>query len=242
MARVSAYKPDTDVTKNDKILGTDVSGVTKNYRLEDIGSFFKETNQAGIAAQLTYQYKASSSDLASGTMGITFSTGDTFEKITSIKMNKFAYAETVNSSENMMNIYTSSSILIVDIADQDNYGVYDTSALSQDSNNTDFYDLPLTVKPGKFNGSLTNDKIYGIISIGTGADKNYASGTINTNDSRWSGSGPYALAITHNLGKYGSPTIKDSANTIVYGKMSYSGLNTLQLTFNAKFACEVFVN
>ena len=232
MARISRYKPDTDVTKDDKILGTDVSGVTKNYRLQDIGSFFKETNQAGIAAQLTYQYKTGPS-LSNGNMGVTFSTGDTFEKITSIKMSKFAYAETVNSSENMMNIYASSSILIVDIADQDNYGVYDTGALTQDSNATDFYDLPLVEK--KSHGSLTNDKIYGIISIGTGSDKNYASGSINTNDIRWSGSGPYVLAITHDLGKYGSPTVRDSANTIVYGKISYNGLNTLQLTFNAKF-------
>ena len=56
MARIGNYKPDTDVTKNDKLFGTDSNGVTKNYRLQDVSTFFKETNAAGVAAQLTYKY------------------------------------------------------------------------------------------------------------------------------------------------------------------------------------------
>ena len=252
MARVGTYKPDTDVTKEDKILGTDVSGVTRNYRLEDIGSFFKETNQAGIAAQLTYQYKADSSSLSNGNMGVTFSTGGTFEKITSIKMNKFAYAETVNSSENMMNIYASSSILIVDIADQDNYGVYNTGALTQDSNATDFYDLPLTAK--KFNGSLTNDKIYGIISIGTGGDKsnklaftashfakdgggNVLSETIN-------GSSMKYIEWDHSLGKYPSISVEQegSPGQLAMMPVKHINDNTARVYFTGTTSGTIYAN
>ena len=252
MARVGTYKPDTDVTKDDKILGTDVSGVTRNYRLQDIGAFFKDTNQAGIAAQLTYQYKANSSSLASGNMGVTFSTGGTFEKITSIKMNKFAYGETVNSSENMMNIYASSSILIVDMADQDNYGVYDTGALTQDSNATDFYDLPLTAK--KFNGSLTNDKIYGIISIGTGSDKNNfleftashfaKDGGGNVLTEVINGSSMKYIEWDHDLGKHPSISVEQegSPGQLAMMPVKHIDKNTVNIYFTGTTSGTIFAN
>jgi hypothetical protein len=234
MARISGYKPDIDVTKDDKVIGTDAGGGTRNYRLEDISKFLKNSDNVG-----KFVYKLLSDPPPPGGMNAVFSSGNTFANLTSVKVNKYTSGET-NSSEDILATLASKDVLIVDIENQNNFGVYTAGTPTQDGS-TDFYDISLSTVQNS-NGSLVNEKFYSIVSYGGGADKNYASGSINTSDSRWSGSGPYVLAITHNLNKYGSPTIKDSANTIVYGKVSYNALNTLQLTFTAKFVCEVFVN
>ena len=40
MARLNTYTTDTDVAGNDKVLGSDISGATKNYPLKKIGEYF----------------------------------------------------------------------------------------------------------------------------------------------------------------------------------------------------------
>ena len=41
MGRISNYSQDTDVTKSDKLLGSDSGGSTKNFSLESVSDFFK---------------------------------------------------------------------------------------------------------------------------------------------------------------------------------------------------------
>ena len=72
-------------------------------------------------------------------MGVTFSSGSTFQNATSIKVSKFIYGETTNSSENILDILSSKQILIVDVEDQDNYAIYNSGTVTQDGS-SDFYD------------------------------------------------------------------------------------------------------
>ena len=39
MARISTYQLDNDLTKDDKVLGSDSGGATRNFSLEDIAKF-----------------------------------------------------------------------------------------------------------------------------------------------------------------------------------------------------------
>ena len=39
MPRISTYTPDVNVTKDDKLIGTDAGGGTKNFLIEDISRF-----------------------------------------------------------------------------------------------------------------------------------------------------------------------------------------------------------
>lgn len=48
--------------------------------------------------------------------------------------------------------------------------------------------------------------------------------------------------ITHNLGKFPSVTVVDSANTVVIGDVDYSSSNSLVITFNAAFSGCAFLN
>ena len=220
MPKIQNIQVDQVIDKNDKLLGSDSGGGTRNYVIGDVTKFFKNTNAAGVAGQFTYQYKTS--DLVSGTMGITFSSGSTFQNATSIKVSKFIYGETTNSSENILDILSSKQILIVDVEDQDNYAIYNSGAVTQDGS-SDFYDISLTA-PTKYNGSFTNEKIYAIISIGGGADKTYIHNQ---------GSASTTWNVSHSLGKFPSVTVVDINNVQGYGVVTHTDDNNLTVTFPA---------
>jgi hypothetical protein len=48
--------------------------------------------------------------------------------------------------------------------------------------------------------------------------------------------------INHNLNKYCSVTIVDSADNVVYGEVLYNSLNQVTLTFAGAFSGEAFFN
>ena len=50
MARISSYTKDTNISSNDKLLGSDASGATRNFVVNDIQSFIAETNTAGSSS------------------------------------------------------------------------------------------------------------------------------------------------------------------------------------------------
>jgi len=231
MARIGNYKPDTDVTKDDRLIGTDSGGTTKNYRLNDISKFFKETNAAGIAGQFTYQYKTSG--LTNGNMGVTFSSGSTFQNVTSVKLNKYVYGET-DSYENLLNIFASSKILVIDVEDQDNYGVYNTTTVAQDGS-SDFYDI--TISQEKANGTFTNEKFYAIISIGGGSDKHSAFSDyyeVSQATNPW--------VITHNLSKFPSVTVVNRNGVEVHTKVTHDNNNKVTITFSGDTAGKAYFN
>ena len=41
MGKISSYSQDTSLTAGDKVIGTDTSGVTKNYTLAQLGTFIQ---------------------------------------------------------------------------------------------------------------------------------------------------------------------------------------------------------
>ena len=80
MPRISTYTSDTTVEGTDKLLGSNAGGATKNFAVQDISKFFKNTNAAGIAAQFVYKFKTDTAQhrATTGTMVGTFSNGSTF--------------------------------------------------------------------------------------------------------------------------------------------------------------------
>jgi len=69
---------------------------------------------------------------------------------------------------------------------------------------------------------------------GTGvSDKNFIH-TQSASSSSW--------VVTHNLNKYPSVTVVDSAGTVVIGAVDYNSLNQATLTFNAPFGGKAYFN
>ena len=244
MPKIQNIQADQSITKEDKLLGSDSGGDTRNYVISDISKFFKNTNAAGIAGQFTYQYKTAS-PYGNGTMRVTFSSGSAFQNITSLKVSKFIYGET-DSSENLLNIFAASKILVVDIEDQDNYGVYNTTTVIQDADETDFYNIVVSAE--KFNGSLTNEKFYAIISIGGGADKTAVLSFDNTNfaagNDTINGSSMRYVEWSHNLNKRPSITVAESGSPeqVAYVPVKYINDNKVRVYFNGLTSGKIYAN
>lgn len=49
-------------------------------------------------------------------------------------------------------------------------------------------------------------------------------------------------SIAHNLGKFPSVTVVDSAGTVVYGDVTYIDSNNLKITFSAEFGGTAYLN
>ncbi len=64
-------------------------------------------------------------------------------------------------------------------------------------------------------------------------DKNYVH-TQSSSSASW--------VVGHNLGKYASATVVDSAGTVVIGQVDYDSLNQITITFKATFSGKVYVN
>ena len=166
-------------------------------------------------------------------MGVTFSSGSTFQNATLLKVNKYIYGET-DSSENLLDIFASSKILVVDVEDQDNYGVYNTTTVTQDGS-TDFYDIVISQE--KANGSFTNEKFYAIISIGGGSDKHAKFESYyeeNTATNPW--------VVTHGLNKFPSVTVVNRNGVEVYAKVTHDSNNQVTITFAGDTAGKAYFN
>lgn len=244
MPKIQSIQADQEVNKGDKLLGSDVSGATRNYVISDVTKFFKDTNAAGVAGQFTYQYKTTSPYNA-GSMRVTFSSGSTFGNATSLKISKFP-SGSENSFENLLDIFVNTQILIVDVEDQDNFGVFDTTTVAQDNTETDFYNIAITST--KNNGSFVNEKFYAIISMGGGgADKNDAL-TFTASDfdgtETVSGSSMHYLDFTHNLGKKPAITVTEqgSPNEVCLVPVKYINNNTVRVYFTGTTSGTIFAN
>tara|TARA_B110000483_G_scaffold7197_1_gene8499 strand:+ start:363 stop:1082 length:720 start_codon:yes stop_codon:yes gene_type:complete len=239
MARISTYANDTTVSTTDRFLGSNADGTVKNFRMSDVSTYLRATNSAGVGGQLVYVYNDATSspsgDRKPGT--ITFDAGGAaivaFSGITTIKVSKYPNG-TSNSAVTLINTLLNTNVIISDTEDQDQLGVYSITAITQDSDETDFYDLSLTLVGSLSNGNLQNLRSYSISAF-TAGDKNHVSSQLNF-------SAGVSQTITHNLGKFPSVTVVSSNGNEVVGDIQHTSINTLKVTFENNFAAKVYVN
>lgn len=224
MARIARYTFDSQVTADDFVIGSDsVNKRTKNYRVGDLASFFG----ANTPGRITYIYEQNSAfaDLASGkiSFGNRFQTNTKFKDVTSIYINPVT-STNVNLTDYLNEVMESGSIKILKGVD---FGVYRIMQIDPIQNGV----LELIVDLQVGNGTLSDqEKVY--ISANVKADSHKAtpelSGTI------WE--------IEHNLGKYPSVTVVDTANNVIYGEILYIDTNNVKVTFSADVTGRAYLN
>jgi hypothetical protein len=164
MARINTYSKDTTVQKNDKLLGSNADGTTRNFSIEDISTFQANTNAGAVIGQLPYVYHNSSfgGNLARQSGSITIDTLDAstaFSSVTTIKVSKFPYGYE-NDAVAVINAFLNKEIIIASQDTPNNFGIFTCTAVAQDSVETDFYDLTLTYSSG--NGDFVNKDFYSV--------------------------------------------------------------------------------
>ena len=232
MARIGNYSTDTSVENTDKLLGSNAGGATRNFRVADITRFIKETNAAGASGQLVYSFESNEVQKSAGSFVGTFSNGTQFSKLTSIKVSKFPNGSSQPVAEFLATL-VNKNIIMNDILNINNFGTYAVSAVTQDSNATDYYDIALTPVSG--NGSLVDEQFYSIILYaGASGDKTFKH-TQSAESNTWT--------INHGLNKKPSVTVTTAATeAVVIGEVTYTNNNTLVVSFEAAFNGIAYLN
>jgi len=222
MARISSYGVDSTPLNSDKMLGTNPDGTVKNFTIGDIAKHYSYTNAIGITGQITYVFQntADWNPATAGSMHIALSgTTKAFSTVTTIKLSKFQYSGS-NSLANFYSEFANKDILIADIENQNNYGVYTCTAITQDSTNTDFYDLTLIYRSG--NGNLVNDYNYTVVLFAGAQDKDFTFTQLN---------GSATWTIAHNLNKFPSVMIRLSSGVEGIADVTHQDKNNLTISF-----------
>lgn len=233
MSRISEYNLDATVEGSDKLLGSNADGSTRNFSVNDIQVFLSETNTSGTSSSFTFRYKQS--NRGQGDMNFIFSSGSTFANVTAIKVSKYNH-KSQNVVNKALELLNGKKVIIYDINNRNNYGVFDAANITVDSNDSNFYDLSLTET--KSNGSISDTTIYGI-DLFASSDVNFVHHQNSANTS-W--------AINHNLGKFPSVSIKFSSSDEVYSNVGafagviYTNENSLTINLAAAESGYAYLN
>ena len=98
MARISTYIKDPVVTKDDKVIGSDISGSTRNYSMEDIAGFLNTSSLINVNGQLIYKFQIGSTPQA-GSFTVNGGQPINFSNVTSIDFSH------INTNEQIKNSY-----------------------------------------------------------------------------------------------------------------------------------------
>jgi len=242
MARINKYAQDATPDKKDQLIGTDSSGGTRNYSLENVGAFLSQTNVLGVHSNIPYKY--THSDLSSG--NIKDNNNDTVVgafPTSNVSIRVSAYPNNGDKSIlTVLNTFLKREIVISQIQDQNIFAVYKVNSISQ-VGSTDFYNLGLTHLNSNNNsdgyGFVTG--VYYNVTLYTGAqDKEYEQ-SFSTSDLSLV-NGQYELAITHNLGKFPTISVKLSTGDVAIVPYSHIDKNNLKVFFSALNSGIVYAN
>ena len=230
MARIEKYAIDTKVTDDDKFIGTDYAGnVTRNYRASNIADYLNNFNKIGIAGQLSFKFIESSSNRLPGDFFLE-SIGNT--QLSSSGVLVFSKSNTSRKYiYDFFNYIKNEKILIIKLNDPNIFGEFQITSFDDWSTDSDFIRVSISSEGG--NGNLTFGEYYGVARTVVNKDKTYKY-TQSISSDTW--------VINHNLDKYPSVTVQDSAGSIVIGEITYNSKNTITLTFNGAFSGEAHFN
>ena len=248
MAIIYSYPKNTDILSTDIVVGTStkiVNGrrknITKNFEIGAIATFFNDTSGIAIAGQNNFFFQ---NNIAPGRKAGSISfvlgggTNTPFNNITVIRISKFATSG--NSVAEYIATLANEAIIIAQVDNLNNFGIYKCISIAPVVGNINFLDI--TIEAVNANGNILEDKFYGVAvypgfvnpdivpNIG---DKTFVYIQSVPSDT-WT--------IEHNLDKFPSVSVVDTANTQVFTIAEYIDTNTLILTFSAAFAGKAYMN
>ena len=232
MARISSYPYDTTVTDNDAWIGTEATNrQTKQFTAEAVAEYLNINAKVNIGGQMSFKW----TDVAQGGTGTISQvggagSGNAFNTITQVylSINELNGQNVVA----FLDYITTKDILLGQGDQISQFGHYtlDTYVVDADPN---YYIANLTYIGG--NGTIVNDKQYTLIhfDITDSDDKTFVFTQV-VPSATW--------VITHNLNKFPSVSVVDTANTSGFGAVEYNSANQLTITFSGAFAGKAYLN
>jgi hypothetical protein len=227
MARISSYPYDITVQDTDAWVGSDsVNRSTKQYTAEAVAKYLNIKGKISISAQMVFKYISANPSAGDFSGPVD---GSTMASITTMQL---SIADV--SGQNVvafMNYLVGNNILI---SEQNNISTFGHFTIdSYTVSNAGFYTLNLTNLAG--NGNLT-DLLYYDFAVFTLPSQGTPTFIFNQ------GVAATTWNVNHNLGKFPSVTVIDTANTVVNGECEYIDNNNITLKFSAAFAGKAYLN
>ena len=239
MARISTYAIDAVVTLLDKWIGTDSNSgnATKNFTAQSIADLFNANGSIGIVNQNNFQFQTNlTGGRKPGTVSFTAGGGDgtSLASLTTIKISKFAAS--TNLILDYIETLVGEYVMLAQIDDLNNFGIYKLDSLTQDVTETDFYNANFTFIGS--NGNLDSEKYYGLIIYPGGSAE--AEGDKNFVFTQASASATWT--VQHNLNKFPSCTMVLSTGQQGYGDVTFIDENNLTITFSGAVSGKAYIN
>ena len=234
MARISTYDKAVPVVAEDKWIGSDSQNQmrTRNFTAQDVANFINK--KGGEDQNLRYTYNDTTGYI---TGSISFANGGAanvpLNSITTFNIGAFDLrSPTLDLGDWITTALLNSDVLLTQCDDLNNWAIYswDSAAVTGVKGE---YQIGLSFRAGS--GSLIADEDYFISLLSYAGEGDlhftYVQGVAATT---WN--------IQHNLGKFPSITVIDTANTVVTGEYTYDDINNVTLTFSAGFAGKAYLN
>jgi len=227
MARISSYPLDITIQDTDAWVGSDsVSRSTKQYTALAVANYLNIKGKISISAQMVFRSVSSNPG-----------TGDFFGPVDGSAMTAITTMQLSTADVSgqdivaFMEYLVGSNILISEQNEISTFGHFliDSYTVSTPG----FYTLNLTNIGGSGNVS---DLIYYDFAVFQLSSQQSPTFTFNqvVASTIW--------VINHNLGKFPSITVIDTAGTVVTGEYTYTDNNNVTLTFSAGFAGKAYLN
>ena len=229
MAKIKTYQQDFNVTDTDKLLGSDSTGATRNYTTKNIADYLNNFNKIGVSGQMSFKFI---SNPGAKQYGNVFLEGGGVTAISGITKLIFSKSNTANKVIfDFFNYIKDQKILLFQLNDTNIFGEFQITDFNTWSTDSGFIEVSLSYIGG--NGSITTDEYYGVAPSVTNPDKTHRH-IQGVSSNTWT--------INHNLNKYPSITVQDSAGSIVVGEITYNNKNTITITFSGAFSGEAHLN
>jgi len=231
MPDISSYKINTAPEGSDILIGTDVSnGQTKNFSVQSlsiasVNNFLKHTSWQFITLDPSPDPRPEGSISFENYGGQSTS----WSNITSLYIN-VTMPSTSPVALPYLQRLIGYDIVIQDVRSLGRYGVYKLNSLNLIGGSV--YEMDLTYVTGS--STIQALQYYSIqIDDIEGFDSHFEF-TQGVPATTWN--------ITHDLNKFPSITVVDTANTTVVGSYEYTSKNTVTLNFSAPFAGKAYLN
>ena len=216
MARISTYAIDSNFTSQDKLLGSDENGMTRNFQIGPITpggaittsvvNYITECDPRSLAFEYHNSNFAGYGVPQPGRVSHPTSTTSTasFGTVTSLIVSKLPWAQhialaTANTCEQILAEYVNFSVKFSNVANPNEYGIYVCDQVSQHPTYTDQMLMTLTHLSSNGSFSHSPQKIY-VLEPWTAGDKHFEYTLTASEVAALTGFNP-SVTITHNLNK-----------------------------------------
>jgi hypothetical protein len=232
MARVSTYNTDTDISGNDKVLGSDISGATKNYPLKKVGEYFANKSVITTEGQLSFRHIVGLSDRVKGDFWV----GDSNSVVQLANISRFTISKHMLEDSldvsHMLGKIIAAKFVIVEVGNPNIRGEYSVTSSYDYDDDTNFIVVDVTAV--NTNGSLTDEAYYVFSNTTTTVgDKKYTH-VQSSASATWT--------ITHNLDKQPAVSVVDSTDNVIICEVEYTSLNQVELRFSTPYSGKAYFN